>query len=107
MPDIAIEDIFADNGPVEELQLDEELEQHLMEHGHDVNFSEILGVLEIGPKYFENLPGRRAPVVMVGPSIGDRILCVPIEPTGMAGVWRPVTAYPANAHHVERYNAEE
>ena len=78
-----------------------------MERGHDVSFSEILGVFRIGPKYFENLRGRRAPVVMVGPSIGNRMLCVPIEPTGKAGVWRPVTAYPANAHHVERYNTEE
>lgn len=40
---------------------------------------------------------------MVGPTRAGRFLCVPIEPTGKCGVWRPVTAFTANAHHVKRY----
>ena len=107
MSDIGIQDLFADNGPIEELELDEDLERHLVERQHGVSFSEILGVFNNSPQYYENLSGRRTPVIMVSPTFGGRMLCVPIEPTGKAGVWRPVTAYPANAHHVERYNTEE
>ena len=111
MSRIEIEKLFVDNGQVERLELGQELQFHLDERGitekHIVTFTEILEVLDLRPKYFENLPGRRAPVSMVGPTRDGRILCVPIEPTGDMGVWRPVTAYTANAHHLARYNAEE
>lgn len=111
MSEVEINSLFADNGPVEELELDEELEIHLKLRGqtekHIVSFSEILEVFYAKPQYFENLSGRRAPVVMLGPTSGGRMLCVPIEPTGRTGVWRPVTAYTANTHHVERYNSED
>jgi len=43
LSDIGIQDIFADNGPIEELELDEDLERHLVERQHGVSFSEILG----------------------------------------------------------------
>ena len=50
MSDVEIQSIFADNGPVEELELDEELEHHLIERGitekHIVSFVEILEVLQ-------------------------------------------------------------
>ena len=89
----------------------EELELHLVERGitekHTGSFTEILEVLTGTPKYFENLPGRRAPVSMVGPTRNGRMLCVPIEPTGKMGVWRPVTAFTADTHHVERFKSEE
>ena len=110
MANVEIENLFAHNGSVEELELDEELELHLKERGitekHIVSFVEILEVLQGNPRYFENLPGRRAPISMVGPTDSNRILCVPIEPTGKTGVWRPVTAFTANAHHVDRYYEE-
>lgn len=110
LSDVEIQSLFADNGPVEELELDEELQQHLIERGitekHIVSFVEILEVLQGAPRFFENLPGRRAPISMVGPTNLNRILCVPIEPTGKTGVWRPVTAFTANAHHIDRYSTE-
>ena len=102
--------IFEYYGRVEEIELDEDLERHLIERGitekHIVSFSEILEVLYGTPRFFDNLPGRRAPIAMVGPTREGRVLYVPIEPTGKLGVWRPVTAFTANTHHVERYEEE-
>lgn len=107
MPDTEVEILFAEHGPVHELELDGALEIHLRERGtfgkHIVSFLEILEVLNGDPEFFTNSPGRRAPAVMVGPTSEGRFLCVPIEPARRQGVWRPVTAYTANAHHVERY----
>lgn len=109
MPDAELETLFAEYGEVEELDLDDALEIHLLERGisgkHIVSFAEIMEVFEGSPEYFENSPGRRAPAVMVGPTVEGRFLCVPIEPTGMRSVWRPITAYTANTHHVERYRS--
>ena len=89
MPDFEIQRLFADNGPVEELEFDEDLELHLRDRGitekHIVSFSEIREVFDLNPEFYENLPGRRSPIVMVGPTNGARMLCVPIEPTGKAG----------------------
>ncbi len=112
MSEVEIEAIFAQNGAVNQLELDEELEEHLRERGlstkHIVSLSEILEVFGGDPKFFENpsSQGRRAPIVMVGPTSAERILCVPIEPTGRWGIWRPITAFTANTHHIERYREE-
>ena len=102
--------IYEANGPIQELELDEALQLHLEERGitekHIVTFDEIREVLTGAPRFFENPPGRRAPLVMVGPTSAGRMLCVPIEPTGQRGKWRPVTAFTANTHHVQRYVLE-
>ena len=108
---MGIEQIFADSGPVDELEFDEDLGQHLRERGvfdkHVVSFAEILEVFHGSPRFFANLSGRRAPIVMVGLTRGNRYLCIPIQPTGKRGTWRPVTAFTANTHHVERYHRGE
>ena len=110
LPDAELLRVYSEHGHVEALDLDEALELHLEERGitekHIVSFSEIREVFDGAPRFFANLPGRRAPLVMVGPTREDRILCVPIEPTGQRGSWRPITAFTANAHHVERYRRE-
>ena len=102
--------MYSEKGPIEGLDLDEALELHLQERGitekHIVSFDEILEVFNGAPRFFENSPGRRASLVMVGPTGEGRMLCVPIEPTVQRGIWRPLTAYTANAHHVERYARE-
>lgn len=68
---------------------------------------ELVQVLEGAPQFFENVGSdRAAPVIMVGPTASGRMLVVPIQPTGRRGVWRPVTAFEANAHHKRRYAAE-
>lgn len=97
-------------GRVKELELDDDLQGHLLERGsyskHEVTRREIVEVHAGTPRYFENLgTGRRAPVSMVGPTRRSRIPCVPVQPTHRHGTWRPVTAFETNTHHVERYNA--
>ena len=111
MPDIEIFQLFANNGPVDQLQLDEEFQVHLLEAGrafakHVVSFAELTEVHAGEPRYFKNEQGQRAPAVMVGPTKAGRFLFVPIEPTGAWGVWRAVTAFTANTHSVERYQQE-
>ncbi len=99
--------LFSQYGHVDELDIDEEFDEHLRERAvfekHRVMLSEVLEVQEGTPRYFRNRGGRRAPVIMVGLTVAGRILCVPIEPTGRQGVWRPVTAFEANTHDKERF----
>lgn len=112
MTESEAESLFGQYGPVTELELDEALEEHLKERGitekHIVSFTEIREVFQGDPRFFGNPPGssRRAPAVMVGPTLGGRFLTVPIEPTGKWGIWRPITAFTSNAHHIQRYGRE-
>ncbi len=101
--------IFSKHGRVEELLLDDRFQEHLSERSrydkHTVSLTEVLQVHANSPKYYLNgdlRPGR-APIAMVGPTYAGRILCIPIEPTEHLGVWRPKTAFEANAHHTSRY----
>jgi hypothetical protein len=100
--------LFETHGKVEALECDDDLAQHLRDRGfypkHAVAISEILEAHAGQPRYFANAgTGRRAPVIMVGRTQAGRVIVVPIEPTSRRGVWRPVTAFEANAHHRERY----
>lgn len=70
---------------------------------HRVSVAEILEAFNGNPAYFENGGTRRAPIIMVSPTLHGRLLCVPLEPTGTDGVWRVVTAFEANASHQQRY----
>ena len=111
MSDLEMQRLFAHNGRVDEVQLDEELQLHLLEpernyEKHIVTLVEITEVHAGKPGYFKNAEGQRAPVVMVGPTRANRFLFVPIEPTGAWGVWRAVTAFSANTHSIERYQQE-
>ena len=106
---IEIQQLFNDNGTVEELQLDEELQAHLLQHPdekHNVSFAELIEVHQNKPLYYLNAAGHRAPIYMVGPTTADRFLFVPIEPTGTQEVWRPVTAFTANTIYVNRYKQD-
>ena len=103
-----IQDILSANGPVEELELDDAFQEHLRQRGtydkHRVALSEVLQVQLSRPKLFLNSsPTGRAPIIMVGPTDEGRWPCVPVEPTGKWGIWRPVTAFEANAHHRSGY----
>ena len=99
--------VFARHGDVDALEVDDEFRGHLTSRAtypkHQVNVTEVLQVHAGAPKYFVNTGGHRAPIVMVGPTVAGRFLCVPVEPTGRMGVWRPITAFDANTHHKDRY----
>ena len=64
----------------------------------------VLEVLDGEPRFFANRRERRASHVMVGPTLGGRLLVVPIEDWG-PGIWRPVTAFDANAWQARRYRS--
>lgn len=111
MKDPDINDILSAFGPVTDIELDDTLREHLRERGiygkHRVSLPEILQVHHSNHKLFVNSsPSGRAPLVMVGVTARGRFLCIPIETTGKWGVWRAVTAFEANTHHIERYQGD-
>jgi hypothetical protein len=87
---------------VQELVFDAVNETKLAVHG--VTVIEVLEILDLEPRFFENRRGRRASHVMVGPTVSDRVLVVPIEDWGR-GVWRPTTAFVASRWQVRRYRS--
>ncbi len=99
--------LFKQFGYVQELEFDDAFKAHLRRRAsyekHRVSIREINEVLLGIPAYFVNALSGRAPLIMVGPTLRNRFLCVPIEPTERRGIWRPVTAFEANKHHIERY----
>lgn len=106
-----LQDLFATHGTVDELELDDALWEHLLERGtyakHEDALSEILQAFAGSPRFSLNAsPTGRVPLIMLGPCVNGRLLRVPIEPTGKRGIWRPVTAFEANAHHRRRFNEE-
>lgn len=81
MKEPGIEDILSENGPVEELELDDEFQEHLRERAtygkHRVSLAEILQVRLLRPKLFLNSsPSGRAPLIIVGPTREERWLCI-------------------------------
>jgi len=72
--------------------------------GHRITIIEVLEVLDLEPRFFLNRRGRRASHVMVGVTMGGRVIVIPIEDWGR-GVWRPTTAFEANAWQIRRYRS--
>ena len=77
------------------LSWDDDNETHICEHG--VTPREVSQMVENPHIVVRNRRERRAPLQLIGRTHGGRVLCVPIEQTGDADVWRPVTAFPATA----------
>ena len=106
------EDLFDTYGRVEELEFDDEFAEHMAAASRDytkhrVSQPEVREVWKGIPAYIENVGEQRSEsVIMLGPTRTGRILVVPLQPTRHRGVWRPVTAYEANAHHRKRYREE-
>lgn len=73
-------------------------------HEHHVSEEEVWQVLDNQPGFFENKKGHEAPVVMVGPTFGGRMLTIPIKPIDEeSGLWRPATAWESTADERLRY----
>ena len=104
-----LQGLFSVHGAVEELDFDDEFAEHMAAikrqfRKHAVSEREIREIHAGAPEYFGNEGAeRRAPVIMLGPTKAGRIVAVPIEPTHRHGVWRPVTAFEANAQDRRRY----
>ncbi|MGH2467282.1 MAG: hypothetical protein ACRDGL_06090 [Candidatus Limnocylindrales bacterium] len=71
---------------------------------HHISVDEVEQVLDKAPRFFVNRLDRRASHVMVGPTLGGRLLVVPLEDWGGDGYWRPVTAFDATAREEQRYS---
>ena len=104
----SLEELFEAYGRVAELDFDDAFAEHMAEEQRDygkhrVSGQEIREVLAESPRFFENIGERRAPIIMLGSTRAGRIVVAPLEPTHRWGVWRPVTAFEANAHHRRRY----
>ena len=102
--------LFCEHGEVEELEFGDKFYLHLAERAtyekHQFTSQEVLEVHQGQPRYFENTgAGRRAPIIMVGPTLAGRFLGVPLVPAGRFGVWRPLTGFQANTNDVTRYLA--
>lgn len=88
---------------VDALLFDDENERKFGQHG--VSVAEVQEVYELSPRFYANLPGRRASHAMLGPTYRGRMILVPIESLGN-GVWRPVTAFQPRPEQAARYREE-
>lgn len=87
---------------VNELVFDDLNEVKFADHG--ISLMDVLEVLDREPRFYVNRRDRRASHVMVGSSLDGRLLVIPIEDWGR-GIWRPVTAFEANAWQARRYGS--
>lgn len=87
---------------VDALVFDDENEAKFAAHGLTVE--DVQQVLDNRPRYYRNLPGRRASHVMLGPTFDGEMLVVPLELYEDA-LWRPVTAFPPTRDQVHRYRS--
>jgi hypothetical protein len=88
---------------VYDLEFDEWNEAEMGAHG--VTADEVRQVYEEAPVFLPNKKGRRAPLVMIGPTFGGRMLTVPIGRTAQPRVWRPASAWDSSAGELARYHA--
>ena len=85
------------------LQFDEWNESEMARHR--VTAREVLQVLDGDPVFLPNKRGHEAPIVMIGPTFGGRVLTVPLGRTGTEAVWRPATAWDSSGGELARYDA--
>lgn len=64
---------------------------------HDVSERNVRRVLAGSPRFFNNLPGRAATHVMIGPDDRERILFIALIETGHDDVWEPITGWESRA----------
>jgi hypothetical protein len=85
------------------LLFDDENERKLLAHG--ITVVEVQEVYDLAPRFYTNLPGRRASHAMLGPTFNGRLILVPIEEVS-EGLWRPVTGFEPRAAQAARYREE-
>ncbi len=86
-----------------ELQIDEWNEAEMARHG--VTPRDVLQVLNGSPKFFPNKKPHSARILMVGRTLGRRLLTVPLAETSIREVWRPATAFDSDGDEAARYYA--
>ena len=86
---------------IEELDFShaDELEDHIALRGHAVRLSEIQEVFTDEPKLMRDRDGY----LLVGMTLGGRLLTVPVAPTDTPRRWRPKTAFDAAKEERTKY----
>ncbi len=86
-----------------DLQIDDANENEAWRHG--VTPREMRQVLDGEPQFFPNKKKHGATHIMIGQTYGGRLLTIPILKTLEDGIWRPATAFEADADERASYNA--
>lgn len=76
---------------IDDFLIDDENDFKFAEHG--VPTRRVLQILDGEFVVVKNRRGRRAPYLVIGRDHGGACIAVPIEATGVSGLWRPVTAW--------------
>ena len=84
-----------------DLEIDEWNETEMWRHR--VTTREVRQVLDEEPRFFRNVGEHDAELLMVGPTFGGRLLTVPLARTAVVGVWRPASAWDADAEERAKY----
>lgn len=88
---------------IDDLQFDEWNESEMARH--HVGEREVRQVLDGEPVFLPNKKGHKAPIVMLGPTYGGRLLTVPLGRTDVQGLWRPASAWDSSKGERARYDA--
>ena len=81
---------------VEDFAFDDENEDEIAAHG--ITPKQVLQVLD-GPYLLKkNRRRRRATHLIIGRDRQQQCIAIPVEPTPMRKIWRPVTAWYCKAH---------
>lgn len=83
------------------LQFDEDNEEKLARR--QISPFDAYDVLHGKPKFFRNKRRRSGIYKMIGPDRGGRMLSIVIRPTGVAGVWQPVTGWLSTRAEIRAY----
>jgi uncharacterized DUF497 family protein len=81
---------------VEDFAFDEENEEEMAAHG--VSPEQLLQVLDRPYRVRKNRRQRRASHLIIGRDRQHQCIAIPIEPTHVRGLWRPVTAWYCKHH---------
>ena len=83
--------------------MDDENEEKIATHG--LSASQVVQVLDNVHLIIRNRKRRRGLYLLVGRDNGGACIAIPVEPTHVSTLWRPITAWPCKTH--ERTILEE
>ena len=71
---------------------------------HGITEDEVHSVLTNNPRFILNKRGRAGSYLMIGPTLGGKMLPVPLAPVkDKPGLWRPVTAWHSSRGEIAQW----
>ncbi len=80
---------------ISDFLIDEDNEEKFAAHG--ISVRQVLQILENSHVLVPNRRGRRGLYLVLGRDNGGSCVAVPVEPTHVVDLWRPITAWPCKA----------